>query len=94
MKMVQCPVLHEYGDNEFHLENIKGIIVDKTNNLIFSFSSQKYFKIWRKDDLKLITTTFGHSEIINGWDYDNNTETLTTFATKEIIIWDMKEKTQ
>ena len=91
MTMVKCPVLHEFGDTQFHLENIKGIIVDKTNNLIYSFSSEKYFKIWRKNDLKLIATAPSHTEIINGWDYDNFTQTLTTFSSSEIIIWDIKE---
>ncbi len=39
----------------------------------------------------MISTVKGHNEIINGWDYNNNTEILTIFGSTEIIEWDLNE---
>jgi hypothetical protein len=39
----------------------------------------------------LISTVKGHNEIINGWDYNDETEILTTFGSTEIIEWDLNE---
>ncbi len=89
--MINCPNIREFGSQEFHNENINGIIIDDTFNLIISFSKQKEFKVWNKENLQLISTVKGHNEIINGWDYNDETEILTTFGSTEIIEWDLNE---
>ncbi len=91
MNIVSCPIMRENGNEDFHLNNINGIIIDDLKNVIYSFSREKQFKVWKKENLQLKATVSGHSDPIIRWSVDINTNTLTTYAETEIIIWNMDQ---
>ncbi len=65
------------------------MIIDENNKQIITFSKENYFKVWDQDTLVLKSTVYGHQEVINGWDYNQNTNLLTTFGITEIIEWNV-----
>ena len=70
MNIISCPLIREYVNEDFHQNNIVGIIIVDLKNVIYSFSHEKQFKVWKKDNLQLMATVSGHLDPIIAWNYD------------------------
>ncbi len=53
--LLKCPLLKNKG-SDFHVENVRGIILDNEKKTLISFAAEPNIKLWNYDEGYILTT--------------------------------------